>query len=218
MSDRLSHSWLVAALCVSAWGCGDAAEPEPDLPYARHLESFEAGEGAGHGQSQLPDIVLGPPGSPTDALSLGSGGTIVLDFRDRVLVDGEGADFVVFENPFETPLEDDGIWEELGEVSVSEDGANWTTFRCDPAPSEDGEWPGCAGWQPVADYDPRAVVPIDPEITGGDAFDLAEVGVERARYVRIRDLSEEPNHANAAGFDLNAIGLVHFEEGNREPK
>ena len=219
MSDRRKHSWLAAALCMLAWGCGDAGDSGPTederlaaLPYAKNVVSYEPGEGAGHGQSKLPDIVLGPPGASTQVLSLGSGGSIVLDFGDHAMVDGEGADFVVFENPFETPLQDDGIWEELAEVSVSQDGEDWTTFTCDPEPSNDAMWPGCAGWRPVKDYDPLQVVPLDPEATGGDAFDLADIGVERARYVRIRDLSEEPNDANAAGFDLNAVGLVHVEE------
>jgi hypothetical protein len=222
---RVSHTQLAvaAALCMSALGCGDTADSGPSeeerlaaLPYAKSVESFEPGDGAGHGQARLPDIVLGPPGSATQVLSLGAGGEIVLAFGERAIEDGEGADFVVYENPFETPLEDDGIWQELAEVSVSSDGESWTTFACDPAPSDEGRWPGCAGWRPVESYDPLAVVPIDPSVTGGDAFDLAEIGVERARYVRIRDLSESSNDQNAAGFDLNAVGLVHHAEVDDE--
>jgi hypothetical protein len=207
---------LTAALCLATWGCGEATDSGPSeqeqldaLPYARNVVSYDPGEGAGHGQARLPDIVLGPPGSSTQTLSLGAGGEIVVDFGDRTIVDDEGADFIVFENPFETPMEDDGIWEELGEVSVSADGESWKTFSCDPAPNGAGTWPGCAGWRPVEDYDPLDVVPLDPAQTGGDAFDLADIGVTQARYVRIRDLSADKNDPNAAGFDLNAIGLIH---------
>ncbi|MGM0557989.1 MAG: cell surface protein [Myxococcota bacterium] len=223
MRTTLSSIALAAALCLSAWGCGEAVDDGPTeearlaaLPYAKNVVSFEPGEGAGHGQARLPDIVLGPPGSSTQVLSLGSGGEVVVDFGDRAVVDGEGADFIVFENPFETPIEDDGIWQELGEVSVSTDGETWTRFSCDPAPNEASEWPGCAGWRPVEDYDPLAVVPLEPEKTGGDAFDLADIGVEEARYIRIRDLSEEPNNSKSAGFDLNAVGLIHHTDSKKE--
>lgn len=209
----------LAAWSAVALGCGEPADSSKSraeklaaLPYAKNVISYDAGEGAGHGQARLPDIVLGPPGSSTEVLSLGHGGEIVLDFGPRVMVDGPGADFIVFENPFETPFEDDGLWEELGDVSVSNDGETWTTFECDPMPSDDARWPGCAGWRPVQNYDPLDVQPLVPEETGGDPFDLADIGVDEARYVRIRDVSQEPNDANAAGFDLNAVGLIHPEE------
>ena len=43
----------------------------------------------------------------------------------------------------------------------------------------------------------------------GDAFDLAEVGLAEARWVRIRDLGTG-GEAPSAGFDLDAVGAVHF--------
>src|SRR3954462_4992504 len=51
-----------------------------DLPYARRVESFEPGTGAGYNQQKLPSIVLGPPGGivkgrgSLDVVSLGLGG------------------------------------------------------------------------------------------------------------------------------------------------
>ena len=50
---------------------------------------------------------------------------------------------------------------------------------------------------------------MDPESSGGDFFDLAELGLTSARYVRIRDLSGE-GAAPSVGFDLDAVGLVSF--------
>ena len=50
---------------------------------------------------------------------------------------------------------------------------------------------------------------VDPEISGGDLFDLEELGLSLARYVKIRDLSQE-GAAPSVGFDLDAVGLIHF--------
>ena len=73
-----------------------------------------------------------------------------------------------------------------------------------------GRFAGCAGWTPALEYDASAVVPLDPAVTGGDAFDLADVGLSHARFVRVTDVSNagaEPS----AGFDLDAVGVVHLE-------
>jgi hypothetical protein len=194
--------------------------PGGPLPYASELVSFEAGEGAGHGQEDLPEVVLGPPesteegGSTGNVLSLGAGGTIVLGFGDRSITDGPGDDFIVFENAFYTEFEDDGVWEELGRVSVSRDGETWRTFGCDtqPVEPEDGgpyRWPGCAGWTPTKDFDSSSIMTLDPAVTGGNSFDLETVGLERADYVRITDLTETTDLESKAGFDLDAVGIVH---------
>ena len=62
-------------------------------------------------------------------------------------------------------------------------------------------------------FDPFAHMNLDVEVTGGDAFDLATVGLERAKFVKIRDLSDpEDAVAPSAGFDLDAVGVIHHEE------
>ena len=69
---------------------------------------------------------------------------------------------------------------------------------------------------PTEKYDARAVVPLDPAVTGGDGFDLAEVGLERARFVRIRDASGM-GAPPTTGFDLDAVGIVSAERDASEP-
>jgi hypothetical protein len=176
--------------------------------------SFLPGDGAGYGQDELPDVVLGPPdGRGTsrgalDVLSLGTGGEIVLGFGEHTIVDGDGADFIVFENAFWPAGDASQVFAELGEVAVSADGEQWASFECDPAGDGSRRYPGCAGWSPTLEFDARALVPLDPEQTGGDAFDLADVGVEEARFVRIRDLADAGD-GPSAGFDLDAVGIVH---------
>jgi hypothetical protein len=200
---------------------GGALDPAT-LPYARSIVRYAPGPNAGFGQDELPAVVLGPPvgkgverGS-LDVLSLGVGGEIVLDFGERAIVDGEGPDFVVFENAFWPGGDASKVFAELGEVAVSDDGSTWLVFPCDTTVTAAARYPGCAGWTPTRDYDPFALVPLDPALSGGDAFDLAALGVLRARFVRVRDLSTAGS-GSTAGFDLDAIGVIHAEEPGAEP-
>jgi hypothetical protein len=199
---------------------GDGSAPpsySPDLPYARSLVSFEPGDGAGFNQDKLPDIVLGPPrvtksGVPSlDVVSLGSDGAIVLGFGDKAISDGPGADFVVFENPFWPGGNAAKVYAELGEVSVSDDGESWQTFACDKAGDGAGHFAGCAGVTPTLAYDPVTLVPLDPAQTGGDAFDLAELGLTSAHFVKIHDLETLPPAGTTSGFDLDAVGIVNVQ-------
>lgn len=185
------------------------------LPYAGEVVSFAPGPGSGHGAHKMPSVVLGPPqglgesAGSLDVLSLGHGGEIVLGFEGGVIVDGEGADFVVFENAFWAGLDPAQVFAEPGEVSVSEDGQTWHTFGCQADPIEQGSYPGCAGWSPTLAYAAQEHPTLSASITGGDAFDLAALGVERARFVRIRDVSMA-GQSPSAGFDLDAVGAIHL--------
>lgn len=186
------------------------------LPYARLVASFDAGANAGFGRERFPEVVLGPPrglgteAGSLDVLSLGVGGEIVLDFAERPIVDGPGADFIVFENPFWPGGRRERVFAELGEVAVGDELGELRSFPCARAPLSDGSHPGCAGWTPTQTFDPFELVPLDPRASGGDAFDLAQLGLTRARYVRIRDLSLEGG-GNNGGFDLDAVGVIHAQ-------
>lgn len=182
-----------------------ADAPPPGDPFADAVISYTPGPGAGFGQAALPGVVLGPPlgagplAGSLDVLSLGDRGEIVLAFLDQVAVDGDGPDLIVFENPFPG-------WIEPGEVSVSDDGVTWAVFPC--APRAPGA-PGCAGVQPVLSHPANGVSPTDPTVSGGDAFDLAQVGLSRAAFVRVRDTGALSAIGISAGFDLDAIAIVH---------
>ena len=160
--------------------------------------------------------MLGPPdgrgalSASLDVLSLGKGGSIVLGFGERAIADGAGPDFVVFENAFWPGGDPSIVFAEPGAVSVSDDGSEWHAFPCDAEGDGTGHFEGCAGWTPAFEYDPVASVPLDPNVSGGDAFDLADVGLSRARLVRITDVSNAGS-TPSAGFDLDAVGVVHVE-------
>ena len=195
----------------------DAGAPvvcPPSLPYASEVISFEPGVNAGFGQSEMPEVVLGPPtqggasSGSLDVLSLGVGGEIVLGFGGRSLLDGAGPDFVIWENPFWIGGDPANPFAELGEVSVSGDGETWHTYPCDPD-REEGIDDGCAGWRPRQDFDACELIPLMADIVGGDVFDLADLGLTEVRYVRIRDLATEGAEPTA-GFDLDAVGGIHL--------
>ena len=201
-------------------GSNDAIQADSDLdlarlPFATEVVDFQPGPGSGFGLSGLPDVVLGPPRGGGEfagshhVLSLGRGGQITLGFSPRACVNGPGADLVVFENPFRIPGDAAETFQELGEVSVSEDGNVWVHFTCSPNLPGEAQ-PGCAGWSPVLINGLEESTPLDPERSGGESFDLEELGLERIRYLRIRDLSEA-GETPTAGFDLDSVGLVNFE-------
>jgi hypothetical protein len=181
--------------------------------------SFTPGDCAGFGLSAMPGVVLGPPvgagsvAGSLDVVSLGVGGEIVVSLEPNGIVDGPGVDFIVFENPFWVGGDPNRPTAELGEVSVSDDGVAWKTFPCTPGPGP--TYGTCAGWRPVYSAPGNGISPVDPATAGGDLFDLKDVGVASARFVRIRDLGTETcpsnpaNRSTTAGFDLDAVAIVN---------
>lgn len=175
-------------------------------PFADAVVSFTPGEGAGYGQDSLPGVVLGPPhgtwaGTPSlDVLSLGNGGAIVLELIDVTAVDGPGPDLLVFENAMPG-------WPETARVGASVDGAAFTDWPCAADDAANG-FPGCAGVHPVFGG-PGAADPTDPATAGGEAYDLADIGLSSARFVRIVDTGANSYVGTTGGFDLDAIAVVN---------
>ena len=190
-------------------GCDKAA---PATTLVSCVESYTPGPGGGHGADQLPAIVSGPPvgggakGGSTDVLSLGTDGEIVVGFGGNAIVDGDGPDFIVFENAFWAGGNPLYPFKELGQISVSEDGATWTAFPCK---QEALPYDGCAGWHPVYSNPSNTISPSDPVAAGGDVFDLATIGVKKARFVKIVDLHNTTGTDGTAGFDLDAVAVIH---------
>lgn len=184
---------------------------DPCSPFVGSVVDVTYGPGAGFGQKAMPCVVMGPPhgggdreGS-LDVLTLGNGGSITLAFGSQTIVDGPGPDFIVFENPFYAGGDPSAVFAELATVAVSEDGVTWQSFPCTALSPPYGS---CAGWHPVyANPDTNQISPTDPSVAGGDAFDLADLGVARARFIRITDRADQTGLAGA--FDLDAVALVH---------
>ncbi len=179
-------------------------------PWADAVVSFTPGDGAGFGQNFFPANVLGPPdpdptlssanpsSKPQELLSLGHGGEIILEMNDNFIVDGDGVDFTVFENAFFF----NGVpFVEAAYVAVSMDGQNWVEFPWDTTTFE-----GFAGVTPTEDNQN----PTDPEVSGGDSFDLADVGLPYARFVKLTDIGDLKQEGSFNGdFDLDAVVAVN---------
>ncbi|MBI4704721.1 MAG: hypothetical protein HY744_26765 [Deltaproteobacteria bacterium] len=203
-------------------GCGSAAEPDeapgtgadelacgaPAARYASEVVAVQYGPGQAFGRDRMPAVVLGPPhgagccAGSLDVVSLGNGGAITVGFGPSAIADGPGPDFIVFENAFYVGGDPDAPFAELATVEVSADGTTWTAFPCTATAPPYGT---CAGWHPV--YQDGDGSPLEPEAAGGDAFDLATVGLPLVRYVRMTDRADLDGPQGV--FDLDAVGIVN---------
>lgn len=217
----------------------------PNAFRAKELPAIVLGSPKGRGlQWGSADVVsLGAATCNDGGASAPYGGAITLEFRDNDVWDGPGADFTVFENVFYI-CDEQGVpdpqtrFMEPAIVSASQDGVNWRQFKTDFSPRYDPatgalnlRHPYCynsgfAGVNPVMSngYSPD---PTDPAVSGGDSFDISELGFPWIRYVRIQstgnrwlldgdgDLilhNEETGAASRnsekSGFDLDAVSAI----------
>lgn len=222
--DLGGDPYVDAAIPDADKGAVDGGYAVPDAGVVRadrfvtQVVSFTPGDCAGFGIPKMPDIVYGPPvgagdmAGSLDVVSLGRFGSIVVAFGDNGIVDGPGVDLIVFENAFYAGGDPSRIAADLGEVSVSEDGTTWKTFPCTPGSAP--PYGACAGWRPVYSAPTSGISPFDVDRAGGDPYDLADVGLAHARFVRIVDegtvaCPASPPKPNNIGFDLDAVALVH---------
>jgi hypothetical protein len=211
-----SHTCFVPILASTALvACGADRSTGGDRPcdpgFVTEVVSVQYGAQAGFGQASMPQVVFGPPhgaGSKEgslDVVSLGLDGSIVLGF-DHGIADGPGADLIVFENVFFAGGDPDHPFVEPATVSVSDDLSSWTAWPCAP---EIAPYDGCAGTHPVFSNPDNEISPFDVQAAGGDAFDLASIGISRARYLRIQSSSRVPGTSGTSGFDLDAVAVLH---------
>lgn len=190
----------------------------PD-PWPDRVASFTPGPDAGFGANYFPANILGPPdpdpavnatnpsNKPQEILSLGTGGSITLEFTDNTIVNGPGPDFTIFENCFQTWTGE--VYSETAIVSVSQDGETWITFPWDTLTGS-----GLAGITPIMDNQH----PGDPARSGGDQFDLDAIGLEWIRYITIQDMGDiwqEP--CGGGDFDLDAVVAVNQQTTGVRP-
>lgn len=182
---------------------------------------FKPGKGQNAGQTSeyFPKNVLGlpdtsaryqiPQASPEQICSLGFGGEIILSFHNKLLRDIPGKDFTVFENAFFSS-DFNKIFVEPAIISVSKDGITYVDFPYDPL-----TFKGCAGITPTnGDKNP-----FNPLESGGDSFDLSDIGMDSVRFIKITDIAslllnrKHPLYDPVAtGFDLDAVVGLHLEE------
>ncbi len=154
-----------------------------------------------------------PESSPEQILSLGMGGEIIIGIKNFQIVNGEGPDFTIFENCFFNPVSKK-LFAEPAKVAVSNDGVNFIEF-----PYNDSTLKGLAGITPVnGNKDP-----YNPKLSGGDSFDLSDIGMDFITHVKLTDVThliEDLFPDNIyyqppfilSGFDLDAVVALHTKE------
>jgi hypothetical protein len=193
---------IIVMCFVCAWSVCDAQERAAADTVLRLTPG--TGQNNGQGPAFFPRNVLGYPTAsladtvpvtdPREVCSIGLDGEIIVGFRDRVVVDGPGDDLTIYENAFR--YNDSLIYAEPAIVSVSRDGIAWTSFPWDSLTLE-----GCAGVTPAV----------------GDGFDLATIGVDSIRWIKLTDVTrvildnaEHPFYdPTLTGFDLDAVVSDH---------
>lgn len=175
---------------------------------------------------QTPEKALGKAfGDSYDIVTLGNGGSITLTFGGNI-VNGAGADFAVFENSFSD------TFLELGWVEVSSDGSNFFRFTnysftpkavaafgsVDPTNID-----GLAG-----KYKQGWGTPFDLDQLKG----IAGLDINAVKYVRIVDIVGDGSARDSlnnviydphktvgsGGFDLDAIGVIHYAAATAVPE
>ncbi|MEM9444373.1 MAG: putative Ig domain-containing protein [Verrucomicrobiota bacterium] len=239
-SEESSEKELALGFAVT----GLSLQGEKIDPYADDIDSFSPLHHSPYGSAEM---TLGPPMLPqygfgsTDVVSLGAaindgsrdryGGSIVLKFLDNFIFNGPGPDFKIFENVFNIYGTENSRFMEPAVVWVSKDGRTWRQMPFDFLPHPDGDESETVDTSNPFIY-ARGFAGVNPTFqgdAGGDEFDLAQVGLSWARYIRIQSTGDlwiqdkdgdfvrhttetgsvNPNF-NKSGFDLDAVKAIHY--------
>lgn len=189
------------AACAAAWTIGAMTAVAEPPRCATQVVSYAAGTGAGTAYQQ-PTSALGepsrftgtgiepgavtpfrPPFLPSEVVSVGRGGHLVLAFTEPVLDDPRnpyGIDLIVYGNAFCGDLAYPAgvagyLFAEGGTVEVSADGVSWTAV---PGAVADGGLP-TLGWQDTLPYatapgaEPTDFArPVNPAVTADTVLGL----------------------------------------------
>jgi hypothetical protein len=211
---------MIVALMFSCEQNSIVPTKENDFITIDTVYLFNPGTGQNAGQSSeyFPKNIFGEPSTnatmdyPENAqsrvLSLGLDGSIVIGFKNYKIVDGDGDDFIIFENAFRNPV-NSKIFVEPAKVAVSNDGINFIEF-----PFDSLSLIGCAGITPTY-WNPQKILDA-----GGDKFDLSKLGLSSITHIKITDISnmilQNPNHPFydqiISGFDLDAVIGINYEK------
>ena len=224
LAETLERRWLLAGpYAPAADEVGSAAISKDDarlVGWASEVVGYSPGSNL-DAEFQTPQQSLGPAEGEFDkVVSLGRGGQITLAF-DEPIRNGLGADFAVFENAF------NDTFLELAFVEVSSDGTHFFRFPNDsltPSPVEQfGAVDPTEVDQLAGKYRLGFGTPFDLEqlVSAGPQLDLTRVTQVRLVDIvgdgSLTDSSGDPIYdpfptVGSAGFDLDAVGVIHAAE------
>jgi len=161
-------------------------------------------------------------------VSLGDGGTAILTFSSPI-INGNGADFAVFENAF------DNTFLELAHVEVSSDGINFFRFESVSLSQDNTQISNSVNateiYNLAGKYRAQFGTPFDLE----ELTEITGLDVNNVTHVKIIDVVGSLNESYASydsqgniindpfptpfptgGFDLDAIGVIHSFVGIKE--
>ena len=241
-ADNMNMTRIWLTMILACGGLSGAARGEEFLHF-HATEMVDYSPGPGNSYFPNPTWALDDPygggetSGSTDVVTLGVQGSLTLGFglggQARVIADGPGADFIVFENPIRvtgTNL----TFAELIRVQVSTDGVHFAEFptACTLTgpvsaymPIDTTKVSGFAGVRPVlANSDNNGLDPFDPAQAGGDAFDLSNladhpevlagrVELGRILYLRLIDVKGDGSETDTAGravYDPTGASTVGY--------
>ncbi|MBN1420336.1 MAG: PKD domain-containing protein [Planctomycetes bacterium] len=189
--------------------------------------------GRGQAQGALHVVSLGDRDAASGPAAEGFGGSLALGFAGKRIIDAPGPDLRIFENAQLVAGDRRVRWIEACVVQVSQDGESWRTFPVSVDERYRNDDPrrfaGVAGLSPCfLNPDPldpffRLVDAREPA-AGGDAFDLADVRLAWARYVRIidggtmvEDGGNDPFLAQR-GADIDAVAALWWADDPGAPQ
>ena len=224
------HAKYQGFICDAIAFCPDPFADSATVDFGKFVEP-------GGTYSKIKSL-LGPPvgggllEGGTDICSLGYGGVATLSFDNNIIINGPGADFIVFENAFYV---DDCVWHgetqyaswcETAIVEVSQDGKQWYRFPPDYNPSNTTcgiePWANTSSFKNLAGVHPviasvshdgtlkDGIDPTDPSTAGGDAFDLSDIGLTWCRYVRLIDTGNSVDAPGTEQYDSNGDLILDY--------
>lgn len=158
-----------------------------------------------------------------DIVSLGRGGSITMVFFPRPIINGDGNDFVVFENAYSD------LFLELGWVEVSSNGIDFVRFPAFSLTANPVESFGAVDTTNISGFAGKYLAGYGTPFDLEDIKDSPNIDVNAITHIRIRDVVGDgsnfddlpspigPNPiydpyetVKSAGFDLDAIGAIHL--------
>lgn len=175
-------------------------------------------------------LAIGYPQNNMSCVSLGDGGCAILEF-EKPITNGYGADFVVFENTMPAQASTDLFFIELAFVEVSSDGTNYVRFPATSNTQTNTQVNGFGNLNPTlinnfaGKYETNFGVPFDLD----ELKDSTQIDLNHITHIKIIDAIGilDSNYGNfdqnnrlindpwptpfwTGGFDLNAVGVIHF--------
>jgi len=192
----------------------------------------QSGTTSNHAFFGTDTLATGYPETNMTCVSLGDGGSAVLEF-EKPIKNEAGPDFAVYENGFQTASTPYQCFLELAYVEVSSDGMNFVRFPSFSNTDTSVQIGGFDQLDPTKIHNlaGKYIVDYGTPFDLGDIADSAGIDINNITHVRVTDVvgildsvygnfdsqgrlinDPWPTPFHSCGFDLNAVGVIHYNE------